>query len=368
MIRVLHVVTYMGRGGLETMIMNYYRNLDRSRIQFDFLVHREFKADYEDEILQLGGKIYRMPVLNPVSPSYHQALNRFFKEHPYDIVHSHLDCLSVYPLHAAYKNGVKIRIAHAHNKSQDKNLKYILKYLSMKRTPRYATNLFACSKEAGDWMFSGREFRVMSNAIVAEDYRYSLETRKRMREQLGIKDELVIGNVARFHPQKNHKFLIDVFSCIVKERPDAKLLLVGGGDGESSLRKKVEDLDLKDQVMFLGVRSDIPELLQAMDLFVFPSLYEGLGIAALEAQAAGLPCFLSDGVPKECAVTEQVTYLSLEQSAHQWANAILKVVSQNRDTEANINAIKENGYDIQKNAEWLEKFYINRSEENVRSH
>jgi hypothetical protein len=164
-LRVLHVVTYMGRGGLETMIMNYYRRIDRNRIQFEFLVHRDFEADYDQEILSLGGNIYHVPTLNPLSPGYYAALDRFFEEHPYRIVHSHLDCLSAYPLRSAKKHGAMIRIAHGHNKKQDLNLKYIIKILSKPWMPIFATHLFACGREAGEWMFSGHPFTIMNNAI-----------------------------------------------------------------------------------------------------------------------------------------------------------------------------------------------------------
>ena len=146
MIRVLQIVTYMGRGGLETMIMNYYRNIDRNKVQFDFLVHRQEEADYDKEIVALGGKIYHMPMLNPFSKSYFNALDSFFKEHKYDIVHCHLDCMSAYPLKIAKKNGVRVRIAHSHNKSQDKNLKYPIKLYSKRLIPKYATHLLSCGK------------------------------------------------------------------------------------------------------------------------------------------------------------------------------------------------------------------------------
>ena len=215
-IRVLHIVSYMGRGGLETMIMNYYRHTNRTKVQFDFLVHRDFTADYDNEILALGGNIYRIPKLNPFSPLYFRALDSFFSEHHYDIVHSHLDCLSAYPLKIAEKHGVKTRIAHAHNADQDHNLKYLIKAYAKRRIPRYATDFFACSQAAGQWMFPGQRFQVMKNAIDARQYIYNPETERIMKEKFGLQNKFVIGHVGRFSPQKNHNFLIDIFQYVEK--------------------------------------------------------------------------------------------------------------------------------------------------------
>ena len=228
-LRVLHVVTYMGRGGLETMIMNYYRRIDRNRIQFDFLVHRDFEGDYAREILSLGGNIYHVPPLNPLSPGYYAALDRFFKEHPYRIVHSHLDCLSAYPLRSAKKHGAMLRIAHAHSTSQDNNLKYYIKILSKPWMPIFATHLFACGREAGDWMFSGHPFTIMNNAIDVNNYIYSEEKRHAVRAQLSLENRFVIGHVGRLEEQKNHMFLLKIFTSVLDRKKDCVLVLIGDG-------------------------------------------------------------------------------------------------------------------------------------------
>lgn len=222
-IRVLQVVTHMNRGGLETMLMNYYRNIDRSKIQFDFLTHRpeNEKKDYDDEIRSLGGKIYHMPMLNPFSPSYMKSLDKFFKEHKeYQIVHSHLDCLSAYPLKAAKKNGVPVRIAHSHNTSQERNLKYLIKDYSKRQIPKYATHLFACGQEAGKWMFGKHKFQIMNNAIDAKKFIYNEEVRMEKRKELGLEGKFVIGHVGRFNLQKNHEFLIHCFEAFAEKNTD----------------------------------------------------------------------------------------------------------------------------------------------------
>lgn len=355
-IRVLHVVTYMGRGGLETMIMNYYRQIDRNEIQFDFLVHRDFEADYDSEIISLGGNIYHMPALNPFSPKYYRSLCDFFSTHQYDIVHSHLDCLSAYPLSVAQKYGVKNRIAHAHNKNQDRNLKYPIKMLSKVMIPYFATQLFACSDEAGKWMFRGRDFAVMRNAIDSRKFLYSPEKEQDMKRKFGIENKFVIGHIGRFNPQKNHKFLVKIFEKVLKKDPEAVLLLIGSGDGQKEIETQVRTLGIENSVMFLGSRDDIPALLQGVDVFVFPSLYEGLGIAAVEAQAAGVPCILSEEVPRECKLCENVEFLSLEDPDDVWADHICQHKFDMKTD--NINSICDQGYDIVRNVEWLQKFYM----------
>ena len=357
-IRVLHIVSYMGRGGLETMIMNYYRHIDRTKVQFDFLVHRDFTADYDNEILALGGRIYHVPTLNPFSLSYFEALDSFFSEHHYDIVHSHLDCMSAYPLKIAEKYGVKTRIAHSHNSGQEHNLKYLVKEYAKRQIPRYATDLLACSKAAGKWMFPGHEFQVLKNAIDARQFIFNPKKEKEVKKKFGVQDKFVIGHVGRFNPQKNHSFLIDVFSFVEKMEKNSVLLLAGSGDGKSKIEAKVKKRGLGNKVRFLGNRDDIPQVLQALDVFVFPSRYEGFGIAAAEAQAAGVPCVLSDQIPKECQMTDNVEFLSLKLSPQKWAEHIIRYKSSSKKNE--FAAVRDAGYDVADNVKQLEKFYLSR--------
>lgn len=358
-IRVLHVVTYMGRGGLETMLMNYYRHIDRERIQFDFLVHRDFEADYDKEILSLGGRIYRVPKLNPFSMAYHKALNSFFRNHPeYNIVHVHQDCLSSFALKAANKNNVPIRIAHSHSSSQDKNFKYLLKKYFMKSIPDYATNLFACGREAGNWMFGGKSYEIVRNAIDVDSFKYDINKRSELRKKFKLTDNLVVGHVGRFNYPKNHDFLIDTFKEIYLLNSNSKLFLIGAGDLEDRIREKVNDLGLSENVIFLGNRSDVNELMQAMDIFVFPSHYEGLPVTLVEAQASGLLIFKSLNVSDQCKITPNVYSLSLNDNAKHWAIQILEKYKEYHRNDTSL-YIKNAGYDIKSNAIWLQEFYIN---------
>ena len=339
------------------MIMNYYRHIDRTKIQFDFLTHRDGKKDYDDEIQKLGGKIYHLPPLNPLDKKgYLKKLDDFFREHPeYKIVHSHLDCMSTYPLRAAKKYGVPVRIAHSHNTSQERNLKYLVKLYSRSLIPKYATDFFACGEEAGKWMFKNRPFIVMRNAIDAEKFVYNLEVAQQKKEELGIEDKFVLGHIGRFNLQKNHEFLVDIFNEVCKQNENTVLLLIGTGELEEKIHEKVRNLGLNEKVMFLGVREDIPELMQAMDVFVFPSLFEGLPVTLIEAQAAGLPCVVSGTITKEIDIAENIAFITLEKSTKEWAGKILK----DRYLRKNeLDTIRENKFDIYENVIWLERFYI----------
>lgn len=357
-IRILQVVTYMGRGGLETMLMNYYRHIDRSKVQFDFLVHRDMKADYDDEIESLGGKIYRLPRLVPWSATYNKALGDFFSAHPeYRIVHVHQDCLSSIILKAAENHGVPVRIAHSHCSSQDKNIKYPIKLFYQRQIPQYATALLACGQDAGEWMFRGADFRILNNAIDAAAYCYDLQIREAKRSEFGIAGgSFVVGHIGRFSPQKNHIGLLKIFAAIHNREPNSVLMLVGDGNLRGAIEKQIVELRLADAVVMTGVRSDVPDLLQAMDVFAFPSNYEGLPVTMVEAQASGLPCFISDKVPIECKITDLVTQIPLAATPEVWAENILAARGQpHRDTYAEI---AQSGFDIRENAAWLQNFYL----------
>ena len=357
-IRVLQVATHMGRGGLESMIMNYYRHIDRDKVQFDFLVHRQERAAFDDEIEALGGKIYRLPRLVPWSKSYLSALNRFFDEHPeYKVVHVHQDCLSSVILKVAAQHNVPVRVAHSHNASQDKNLKYPIKLWYKRSIPHYATDLFACGRNAGDWMFGGAPYRMLNNAIDVAAYRCDAAKRAAVRHRLGFTDELVIGHVGRFNPQKNHPFLLEIFSALLKKEPSAVLLLVGGGEDLPKIQAKAQTLGIAENIRFLGVRSDVADLMQAMDVFVFPSLYEGLPVTMVEAQASGLPCLISDKVPEECIITEGlVDVMPLSASADAWAEKVLEKRRCPRTDHSE--EVAAHGFDIKAEALKLQEFYL----------
>lgn len=362
MMRVLQVVTEMSRGGLEAMLMNYYRHVDRSLVQFDFLTHRAEPGSYDEEIKSLGGIVYHLPRLNPFSPSYKKTLREFFTAHPeYRIVHVHQDCLSSVILREAARCHVPVRIAHSHCASQDKNLKYPIKLFYRHLIPKYATDLLSCGQEAGRWMFEGAPFSVINNAIDAAAFSFDPAMRDAVRKEWRIgSDELLIGHVGRFFPQKNHDYLLDIFFEIQK-KAQAKLMLVGDGFLRPDIEQKIQALGIQDKVIMTGVRSDVARLFQAMDVFVFPSNYEGLPLTVIEAQAAGLPCLISDKVSPECKKTDLVSQIPLADSPEKWADTVIRQAeTPRRNTYPEICRAK---YDITSEAKYLMDFYMQKDAE-----
>lgn len=358
MIRVLQVVNDMHRAGLETMLMNYYRNMDRNEIQFDFLTHRTEKSDYDDEILSMGGKMYYAPRLYPQNyPAYFKYMKQFFAEHPeYQIVHSHIDSMSYLPLLAAKKAGVPIRIAHSHNTSIDRDFKYVLKQFFRFKITSVANYYCACGQEAGEFLFPGREATIIPNAIEVNRFLYNAEMREKKREELGLNDEFVLGNVGRLSYQKNHKFLIEIFSEVHKKEANTVLLLIGVGEKEQEIREQIHTLGLDKAVRFLGNRSDVNELYHAMDIFIMPSFFEGIPVTGIEAQFAGLPCIFSDRVPQEVRFSEKCDFISLQSNLDRWVDVILEYKNYIY-SRSECNCYENSQYNILKAKNILSEYY-----------
>lgn len=357
-IRVLQVVTIMNRGGLETMLMNYYRKIDKSKIQFDFLVHRKEKGDYDDEIEKLGGKISRISRIKPWNYRiYFKELDNFFKQNQhYKIIHSHINENSSFVCRAARKNRISVRIAHSHTSNLKFDFKYpFRKFARWYMTDKNVTEYFACSEGAGKWLFSDKKFQILPNAIDTNEFIRNFNVREEIRKELAIENKFVIGHVGRFSNGKNHNFLIKIFNEVRKIDKMAVLLLVGEGVLENEIKKQVRDLNLEKDVIFLGIRDDVNKLMQSMDLFLFPSEFEGLPLVLVEAQASGLRCITSTGVTKESNITGNVEFYDLKISAKKWAEIILKDKKIKKDYLENI---KKNGYDTNTNIVNLSSFYL----------
>lgn len=361
-IRVLHVITKMDRAGIETLLMNIYRKIDRNKIQFDFLVHSESKGHYDDEIIDLGGKIYCLNKLVPFRTyKYKKDLKDFFCAHKeYQIVHSHLNTFSKYVVKAAKDVGVPVKIAHSHISFPGYSLKSFYKLTSRININRYADYKFACSEEAARWVFgTSDKVKIFPNAIDSATFKFDLDVRQRVREELGADlDTLIIGNVGRLTDQKNHSFLIDIFSYVNKKNSNSMLVLLGEGELESFIRNKSEELNISDNIKLLGVRHNVNDYLHAMDVFLFPSKFEGLGIVAIEAQASGLKTLASTKVPKETNVTPLIEYLSLDDSISIWGDRVLDANLKYDRRDMTDNIVRE-GYDIKENVIWLQNFYLN---------
>lgn len=368
MVRILHIVTYMGRGGLETMLMNYYRQMDKNLIQFDFLVHRQEEADYDREILAAGGKIYRIGRLIPWSPSYKKELVSFFREHPeYRIVHVHQDCLSSVALACAREAGIPVRIAHSHNASQDKNWKYPVKLFYKRKIAANATDLMACSDKAGKWMFGQRHpFQVVPNAVDVNRFAFSEGLRAKIRNELGLDQKFVLGHVGRFHSVKNHRFLLQVFADYHKKNPQSLLLLAGDGPEREAMEQLAQQFQIAESVRFLGSCSNIDELLMAMDVFCFPSLYEGFPVSLVEAQAEGIPCLISDRITRECSVcSDLVQFVPVDQGTEPWVQALEQLQGRKAQRRSRAQAIRDAGFEITCEAHRLQETYLKMAEDLV---
>lgn len=378
-IRILNVVGRMDRGGIETLIMNIYRNIDRDKVQFDFLAHYgKLDADYNEEIRDLGGRIYEMPVIKTTEKAYYSrifkyiaALKRFFKEHPeYRIVHGHMtNTASIYmPIAKKYGN-VECCIAHSHLAQTQKSagkFTNILTDILRKPLKKHTTDLFACSEAAAAWLFPREDIengriRYVHNGVNTDVFCYDLFKRDNAREKLGISHgRTVIGHVGRFYHPKNHEFIIEVFEQYIKIDPNAVLLLVGGGELMPEIQQLVKNKGLENSVIFTGVRSDVADLMQAMDLFLMPSRYEGLPVVGIEAQASGLPCLFSDAVPDEVDITGRCLFLDLNQSASVWADNIVSLLKKyyESDRTATQQEVINAGYDIKQVAKDMQEFYL----------
>lgn len=353
MIRILQVVNIMDRAGIENMLMNYYRRIDKSKIQFDFLTHRDKKGAYDDEIVSLGGKIYYAPRLYPQNyTKYLKYMAEFFENHKeYIIVHSHIDSMSYMPLLAAKRAGVPIRIAHSHSTSIDYDYKWILKQFFRNNICSVANYYAACSQKAGEYLFGKRNVEIIYNAIDIKRFSFNEMIREQKRKELSINDKYVIGHVGRFTNAKNHFFIIKVFEKVLSKNKNCVLLLVGTGELKDKVEKYVRDNGLVEHVLILSNRDDVNDLYQTMDVFVFPSKYEGLGMGAVEAQISGLNTIVSTNVPPEVKISSDITFLPLE--IDKWVQAVMSL-EMNKERKTNSN----DEYDIEKAAKKLSKYYL----------
>ncbi|WP_028973499.1 glycosyltransferase family 1 protein [Spirochaeta cellobiosiphila] len=361
-IRILHVLGRLDRGGAETLIMNIYRNINRDLIQFDFIVHTEDNCEYTSEINSLGGRIYSIQKYRGINHfEYKKAWTSFLEKHSeYRIIHGHIRSTASIYLKIAKKLGCAT-IAHSHNTSSGSGLNAIVKNVLQLPIRFFADYLFACSIDAGKWLFGNKaikenRFKVITNGIELKKYSFNPIIREKKRNELGISTQYVIGHIGRFHPQKNHFFLLKLMFELLKKSKDISMVLVGDGQTRQEIEKISQRMGMKDNIIFAGVRSDIPELLQSFDLFILPSLFEGLGIVAIEAQASGLPCLVSEGIPNEAFVTNNIAKLSLKDPIKLWINWILSHLEYYREDK--IDVIDGKGYNIIETASYLQNFYL----------
>ena len=369
-VKVLYFGDRMLRGGIQSLVIDWVSRFDKEKIKVDFLLLDDGnKYELEDVLKEMGCNVYKLDniwITNPIDfIKEAKALNTFFKmHHDYKVIHMHSSSKNYLVLKCAKKYNIPIRICHSHNIDfQTCNLfkKVYGNYLKTK-VKKYATDYFACSNVAGEWLFGkdntkNGKVTIIHNAIDYDKFKYNEKIRYKLRTELGFKEsDLVVGHVGRFTVQKNHKFLIDIYNELYKKNNNYRLLLIGTGEKENEIKEKVKMYGLEDYVIFAGFKSNVNEYMQAMDLFIFPSLYEGLGLVLIEAQASGLPCFTSsEVVPKEASVSKDLKYVSLNCSANGWSKIILDCDLRRKD---NKKLVKTAGYYIDDVINELENFYL----------
>lgn len=366
-IRILHVVGIMDAGGAETLIMNLFRNIDRKKIIFDFVVHSDKEGFYDKEILELGGKIHRVPSFNfKNSIKYYMSWRNFFETfQEYKIIHSHVRSTASLFLWIANRYGMHT-IIHSHNTSNGRGLNAFIKDLLQIPLKYIADDFFACSREAGRYLFgeklmSSNKCEILPNAIDVNKFSYEDYGRKKIRKQLEISDnQLVLGHIGRFEFQKNHDYLIEIFTEVVKKEKDAILLLIGTGSLLELIKRKVKENEIDENVKFLGLRSDTSSLMKGMDIFLFPSHFEGLPVTLVEAQVSDLKCIISDSISTEVDFElGHINYIPLKKPAEFWAKEIL---NHKKNTRNNLEKEFEGyNFNITYLSERLSDYYINKA-------
>lgn len=370
-IRILQVVHKMHRAGVETLLMQIYRNINRDKVQFDFLVHTDQAGHYDDEIRRLGGKIIYMPILPTQNYlRYIKILKiKILENGPFVGIHSHLLLLSGLILTVAYSAKIPLRIAHSHIDTDSKGNNLLRKAYGwiMRWLIKYtATHMFAVSSPAGEWLFGKNcwldpRVQILHNAIDLKPYEALCQDRLKLRKKLGLPIAgTLLGHVGRFARQKNHRKMLEIFSHIVKLQPTTHLILVGEGPLETEIISLLKSLEMEDNVHILGVRSDIPELMGALDLFLFPSLFEGLGIVLIEAQAAGVPCIVSNTIPSEADLgLGLVKFMPLSVDSNIWAKSALELLNLSRLPWCKIEkSLNKNSYNISELVLKLQELYL----------
>ena len=354
-IRILQCVDNMNKAGLETIIMNYYRNIDRNKVQFDFLINKKDIGDYEKEIRSLGGNIYVTPGLGIFKWfKYQRYMKKLFIEHPeYKIIHGQNEILCYPALYAAKKAKLPVRIAHSHNTSVTLDINILVKLLYKKLIKKVATNYAACSKKAGEYLFDNN-FKVITNAVDSDKFKFNKKKREILRKKMNLENKFVIGHVGRFHIQKNHNYVLNLFSKYSKINKDAVLLLIGRGNLMPYIKLKAKMLNIYDKIIFMGDITNVNDLYQVMDLFILPSFHEGLPVVGIEAQYACLPCLFSDKITKEVMFNKNVDFLSLKDKK-KWINKI--IYYEKTLHKKNRNKINNKDYDIKNESNMLIDYY-----------
>lgn len=352
-------------GGMESVIMNFYRHLDRNRVQFDFLCNTEIVA-HEKEILSLGGTIYRIPARSKDRKAFAKALDDFFKNHASEykaIWFNTCSLANIDYLKKAKQYGIPTRIIHCHNAANgDSFLRGCLHKLNRTQIKKYATDFWTCSEDANEWFFGKNavlpNYKLINNAVDVKSFQPNEDIRQSIRKELNAGNKIVLGHTGRFHFQKNHPYLLKVFHELNLKYPDKyMLILIGDGEDKGNLQNQVKEYGIENEVKFLGIKSNVSDYIQAMDEFIFPSRFEGLSVALLEAEANGLPCLISNTISQASIVNDNVKMIPItDESIDQWVTAIDQASTQPK--HFNIEAFKKRNLEINTEAQKMQDFFL----------
>lgn len=362
LIRVPQIIGKLAAGGVESVVFNYYRNIDRTKIQFDFIIHEDSLVGFPGELIEMGANVYKIPSYKHIF-KYIRSLRKILKENNYRIIHSHMNTMSVFSLFAAWSCGIKTRVCHNHstaNKSE--GARAIAKYILRPFNKIFATDYFACGDYSAEWMFGKSNVEkgrvtVVNNAIDLDEFSTKPDIRASVRKHFNMEGKFVLGHVGRFEHQKNHSFLIEIFEAVHNKEPESVLFLAGRGGLEQEIKEKVKAKGLSDSVIFYGITGYTSAFYQALDVFVLPSFFEGFPVVGLEVQAVGCPIVSADTVTDKMKIAD-VEFISLDRPPEEWADIILS--KRNSLRTENGSLLKKAGYDIKEKAKIIENFYLNK--------
>ena len=363
MIRVAMIIGKMDSGGKKNLVMEYYRHIDRSKVQFDFICDSDSQAIPEDEIKQLGGKVYIIPPYQHIFANMHE-MKRIFRENSYPVVHSWNSTMNLFPMKVAKRSGIPVRISESLSMAHEGDWKTKIKKLLRPLSKRYATHYMSCGEDCGRWQFGDKLFDsgkvdVFKTVINAEFNNFDLKLREKTRKQYSWEDKIVVGHIGRFTPQKNSVHLIEIFAAFAKKEPKAALCLIGDGELKEKMMSRIKELGIEDSVDYLGRKEDIQQFYNAMDCFLLPSLYEGLPVVGLEAQSCGLPVFFSTEITREAKACDLCHFIPLSASEEEWADKMLVIVKKNIPIRTGHSKdVVDAGFDSTSEALRLQRYYF----------
>lgn len=358
MIRVLQIIGSLERGGAETFLVNLYKNIDRTKIQFDFAIYNEpTEKGYYQEVVDMGAKVFLVPPKKKGMVKNFRAVQKVVRDNHYKMVWRYTDsCFGAIDLLAAKSAGASELILNSRSTYTDVIPQRIIHYILKPFLPFFVTKYYACGIMAGKWMFGRHPFEVINNGVEVEKFQYNEDIRNQHRQEFGLKNKIVVGHIGRFHPAKNHRFILTVYKEFREKIPNSVLVLIGKGELVPQIQELVKEKGLEKDVLFLGSRSDVPEMLQMMDVFIMPSFFEGFPRAFLEAQAAGLPCIVSSTISKEVDVTGNVSFVDLDAPVEVWVDKIVEKCGTKKEDSTEL--LRAAGYDIRDVAKKIEEYML----------